>query len=104
MKNGKRPHTARTHKFAMIPGLLAAAFSLVGNPAQAFPVDTGNPDFKLRWDNTFKYSAAMRLKDRSDVITESAPTIELAPGLFSTMKDLQKRCSSLEPISRANRL
>ncbi len=42
--------------------LLLAA--LATSAAQAFELDTGNPDFKLRWDTTIKYSAAVRLENR----------------------------------------
>lgn len=28
--------------------------------------ETGNPDLKIRWDNTLKYSAAFRVKDQSE--------------------------------------
>ncbi len=52
------------------PALLAIAAVAACN-AQAFEIDTGTPDFKLRWDNTLRYSAASRLADRS-------------PGLSST--------------------
>ncbi|MBT0962950.1 DUF1302 domain-containing protein [Denitromonas iodatirespirans] len=40
--------------------------------AQAMKFDTNNPDLKLRWDNTFKYSAGFRLKDRSDLLVNDA--------------------------------
>lgn len=46
--------------------LMAAGYSL------AAPIDVGNPDIKLRWDNTIKYSAGMRLKDQSDKLTKFA--------------------------------
>lgn len=36
---------------------------------QAAEIDTGNPDLKLRWDNTFKYSNASRVKSASDKLT-----------------------------------
>jgi hypothetical protein len=50
-----------------------AASLVLGLPvAQAFQVDTGNPDFNLRWDNTAKYSAAWRTKDQSSRLSESA--------------------------------
>jgi hypothetical protein len=39
----------------------------------AAPIDVGNPDIKLRWDNTFKYSAGMRLKDQDDTLTQNVP-------------------------------
>ncbi len=31
--------------------------------ADAFEIDTGNPDVKIRWDNTFRYNAAWRMSD-----------------------------------------
>jgi hypothetical protein len=51
---------------------LAASLVLGANMAQAFQIDTGNPDLSLRWDNTLKYSAAWRLQDPSDKLSESA--------------------------------
>lgn len=46
--------------------LSVIALALSGTlDAQAFEIDTGNPDLKLRWDNTVKYSAAARVKQRS---------------------------------------
>ncbi|MBV1787403.1 DUF1302 domain-containing protein [Marinobacterium sp. D7] len=36
--------------------------------AQAFKLDTDNTDVSLRWDNTFKYSTAFRVNDRSDLL------------------------------------
>lgn len=49
---------------------LAAALVLCSQAANAFQVDTGSPDFKLRWDNTVKYSAAWRTQDPSSKLTE----------------------------------
>lgn len=36
--------------------------------AHAVDISTDNTDLKIRWDNTFKYSNAIRLKDRSDTL------------------------------------
>lgn len=57
---------------------LAAAAAL---PAQAFEIDTGNADFKLRWDNTIKYSVAGRVAKRSDGLSRTAfgPTGVVGP-------------------------
>lgn len=52
-----------------VAGALACSF---GGPAQAFEFDTGNPDFKLRWDNTVKYSTAFRLKKQSSGLARTA--------------------------------
>lgn len=38
--------------------------------AHAFPVDSGNPDLKINFDNTIKYSAAYRLKSPSSSLTQ----------------------------------
>jgi len=37
-----------------------------GGSALAFEIDSGNPDVRVRWDNTIKYSAAARVSGRSD--------------------------------------
>lgn len=51
--------------------IAAAAAALVPLPATAMEIDTGNSDVKLRWDNTFKYSNAFRLRSRDATL---APT------------------------------
>lgn len=48
---------------------LAAALVLGLPAAQAFEIQTGNPDLSLRWDNTLKYSAAWRTQDQSSRLT-----------------------------------
>lgn len=57
---------------------LAASAAL---QAHAMEFDTGNPDFKLRWDNTVKYSAAARLRDRSPGLSQTTfgPTGVVGP-------------------------
>ncbi|MFN3984542.1 MAG: DUF1302 domain-containing protein [Rhodocyclaceae bacterium] len=47
---------------------VAAATALWLPQAGAFQFDTGNPDLRVRWDNTFKYSNAFRVKSRSDLL------------------------------------
>lgn len=49
---------------------VAALLVLCSQAAHAFNIDTGNPDFKLRWDNTIKYSAAWRTQNSSSKLTE----------------------------------
>jgi hypothetical protein len=39
-------------------------------PSMAFDFDTGQPELKARWDNTFKYSAAARVEGRQAGLTE----------------------------------
>lgn len=59
-------------KRVKVPRLTAlAAAALLATGAHAFEVDTGNPDFKLRWDNTVKYSLAARMKSRSPGLSQT---------------------------------
>lgn len=44
---------------------LALAGCLGCSPAFAFEIDTGNPDIRVRWDNTLKYTAGWRVKNQS---------------------------------------
>jgi hypothetical protein len=48
--------------------VLVIAMALLPWQAQAFEFDTGDSDLQIRWDNTFKYSAAYRLSDQSDTL------------------------------------
>ncbi|MFH0728072.1 MAG: DUF1302 domain-containing protein [Pseudomonadota bacterium] len=50
--------------------VMVLAMALPPRQARAFEFDTGNPDVQVRWDNTFKYSAALRLKDQSATLLE----------------------------------
>jgi hypothetical protein len=60
-----RGRSARNHVTTAVKlgslGVLMA-FS-VSKPAFALDFDTGNEDLKVRWDNTFKYSNAFRIRD-----------------------------------------
>jgi len=53
----------------------ALAVALVSSAPLARAVDfkTGNPEFKIRWDNTVKYSAGLRLKDQDDALVTAMP-------------------------------
>ena len=52
---------------ALVMGMLAA------QSAVAIEIDTGNPDWKLRWDNTVKASLMQRLKDASPTLSAQPP-------------------------------
>lgn len=53
------------------PAAAAAIAASLAGGAQAFEIDTGNPDFKLRWDNTIKFSAAARIAKRSPGLSQT---------------------------------
>ena len=66
-----------TAQFAPARSAVASATLLLmlchGMAAHAFEVDTGDPDLKLRWDNTFKYTLAQRLKNPDQTVAASIP-------------------------------
>ncbi|WP_397448933.1 DUF1302 domain-containing protein [Pseudomonas sp. NA-150] len=52
-------------QFAMAAALLGTQ----GIPdVEAFPIDTGNPDYNIAWDNTVKYSAAWRVENQDNAV------------------------------------
>ena len=50
-------------KFAPRNAALVVALAFCSHPAHAFQFETDDPDLKVRWDNTFKYSTIYRLHD-----------------------------------------
>jgi hypothetical protein len=62
----------RCHVLTAVAGALIAQFALLPQ-AWAMEFDAGNPDVKVRWDNTVKYSTAWRLKEPSDTLVNSPP-------------------------------
>lgn len=60
---------------ARTPRLSASALAVMASmltPVWAASIDTGVPELKVRWDNTFKYGAGFRLKDPSQTVAASA--------------------------------
>lgn len=63
--------------------------------SHAFEFDTGNPDLRVRWDNSLKYSSAWRTKDPSSKLTEGQAALNqddgdrnFNKGLISSRLDL----------------
>jgi hypothetical protein len=65
----------------------AALLALPAAPALAFEIDTGNPDLKLSWDNTFKYSAGLRVKSPSSSIVGGPNYDNTAASYFPNTDD-----------------
>lgn len=99
----RRNFMPRKNPVALSIGLLISVgglWALTTGKAFAVELDTGNADFKVRWDNTVKYSAAARVGNRSGALVTDAPsanqnTINLddgnrnfARGLISNRFDL----------------
>lgn len=70
----------------------ALAYTLATPTAHSFQLETGNPDLKVRWDNTVKYSAAWRLRDPSAALVSEANQDDgdrnFKKGLISNRVDL----------------
>ena len=65
------------------PLALATSFLAItaGIPdVHAFEIETGNPDLRVRWDNTLKYSAAWRTKSQSNKLTEGQTALNQDDG------------------------
>ena len=79
----------------VIPGCIIAATAIVhalaAGCAHAFEIDY-QPDVKLRWDNTIKYSTAWRAEDRIPALVADANTDDgnrnFDPGFISNRVDL----------------
>ncbi len=50
----------------------AALAALAASNAQAFKIETGDPDGEIRWDNTVKYNLGMRMQARDPALHNSA--------------------------------
>jgi hypothetical protein len=66
-------HSDRRRRHARIAAAALAAMCPV-SALHAMEIDTGSPDVKVRWDNTFKYSNGFRLKERSPRILADVRT------------------------------
>ena len=60
--------------------IFALASVLPIHAAYAIDFETGNPDLKITWNNTFKYSTAYRLKDADPTLTTA--TAPVSPNMF----------------------
>jgi hypothetical protein len=56
-------------KFALTVAVVACIAA--SGSAWAFEIPTGSEDFKLRWDNTFRYTLSQRVKGQNDAILSS---------------------------------
>lgn len=60
------------HRWQPRLGVAATALGLgMAMPVHAFQIDTGNPDLRITWDTSIKYSNAFRVKGRSDHLVSS---------------------------------
>ena len=61
---------AAAHRRRATALAIAALFAASG-AVQAFDIDTGNPDFQMRWDNTLRYNLGARVQSQDSKIIGS---------------------------------
>ena len=66
------PRTRSSRAFAPSALAVAATLALLSSGAQAFELDTGNPDLAIRWDNNVRMNLATRVEGRDPKIGNSA--------------------------------
>ncbi|MES2262778.1 MAG: DUF1302 domain-containing protein [Pseudomonadota bacterium] len=90
-RNISRIERRPTREFAAGIAVILTGFATLP-AAYAAEFDTDNPDLKLRWDNTVKYSAAYRLKNPSALLVSSLNSDDgdrnFRKGLISNRIDL----------------
>ena len=76
-----------THKaespFKVAALATAIGLSLYGSNLLAMEIDTGDSDWKVRFDNTLKYSLAYRLQNQDSALTDSSTLGGLYPNVQS---------------------
>lgn len=70
------PVYIRRSSVISLTGVLALSVS----QAQAFQFDTGNPDLRINWDNTLKYSSAWRTQGQSTQLSEGPVALNQEDG------------------------
>lgn len=73
-------NSASLPKFHLKKLFFAVAGAIAGlsatSPSFAFQIDSGNPDLRMSWDNTVKYSAAWRVKDADSDIADNSVGVQ----------------------------
>lgn len=88
---------ARFRLNAICLAVAGACAALSAGNAMAFQIDTGNPDLRISWDNTIKYSAAWRVGNRDSGVANDSLGVQMntndgdrnfSRGLISNRLDL----------------
>ena len=86
-RNGSTRKSRIAVQTALSPLAAAALLCLASPAALAFEFDTGNPDVKVMWDTTVKYSNAFRLQNPSQAIVGGANYDTTSAGYFPNTDD-----------------
>lgn len=85
-------YTTKSTRALHVRSAIAAAASLVAMSAHALSIDSDNPDLKIRFDNSVKYSAGWRVNNPSSELTSNVNLDDgnrnFEKGLISNRLDL----------------
>lgn len=70
VRRGARGYREFVRSVSLVTLIVAAG------SVQAMPLDTGNPDLEIRWDNTIRYNLGMRMEGVSDAFARNPGTDE----------------------------
>ena len=79
---------------------IAVAMLAGAGTASAVQVDLGNPDYRLRWDNTVRYNLGIRMEDQDNRIMNT-PTTDESDGKFDKGDIVTNRLDVLTEIDFA---
>jgi hypothetical protein len=71
----------RLKRNGVTPAFIAMAVATVAGNTTAAPIDLGNPDFQLRWDNTIRYNLGIRAQGKEGALSKS-PTQQIGDNKF----------------------
>ena len=83
--NRSIPPGAQRPRPTRMAAALVAGLGWAALPSHAFPIDTGNPDLKLRFDNEVRYNAGWRVQGIDPRMSFSNPGVPV----FSAVGDNQ---------------
>src|SRR5690554_6819261 len=79
---------------------LALAVLAATGGASAMQIDVGNPDIRLRWDNTVRYNLGIRAEDQDSAIMNN-PNFDESDGKFDKGDIVTNRLDLLTEIDLA---
>ena len=85
MNRSSTPRAMRHRPQRLTAALIATFGALAAVPSRAIPIDTGNPDLTLRFDNEVRYNAGWRVQGIDDRMKYSNPGVPV----FSAVGDNQ---------------
>jgi hypothetical protein len=64
--------SAKPSKKSYLSSTIALILASSGTAAYALPIDIGNPDFDIRWDNTVRYNVGVRMEKEDSTFSNNS--------------------------------